>query len=82
MSVLVALSMGQAHAGNTYDKTIEQAAIERAVEKLGDIRGSHDIKEPFYIHPPIEARSAANGLLDPADHNDGLVISPASLQGN
>ena len=82
VSVLVALSMGQAHAGNEYDKSIEQAAIERAVEKLGDIRGSHEINEPFFMYPPIEARSAANGLLDPADRNGGPVISPASLQGN
>ncbi len=74
--------MSQAHAENKHDKNIEQAAIERAVQKLGDIRGSHEINEPFYIYPPIEARNADNGLLKPADHQRGPVISPASLQGN
>ena len=81
-SITVALSVGQAYAGNKYDKTIEQAAIKIAVGKLGDIRGSHEIKEPFYLYPPIEARSAGNGMLEPADRVDGTVIAPASLQGN
>lgn len=74
--------VGQAYAGNKYDKTIEQAAISIAVEKIGDIRGSHDIKEPFYLYPPIEARNAENGMLEPAERQDRILIAPASLQGN
>ncbi|MEM9105543.1 MAG: hypothetical protein AAGC96_07795 [Pseudomonadota bacterium] len=81
-SLIFALSEAQAFAGNKYDKTIEQAAINIAVEKLGDIRGSHDIKEPLYLYPPIEARNAANGMLQPAELQDKTVIAPASLQGN
>jgi hypothetical protein len=81
-SCLLALSMSQAYAGNEYDKNIEQAAIDIAVEKLGSIRGSHDIDEPYYLYPPIEARSAANGMLEPALHDDGPVFSPASLRSN
>lgn len=76
------LFQGQAFAGNTYDRNIEQAVIEQAVQQLGNIRGSHEINEPFYLYPPIEARSAANGLLEPSDEQGGPVISPASLQGN
>ncbi|MEX3007929.1 hypothetical protein [Hoeflea sp. TYP-13] len=59
-----------ATAGSKYDRKIEQAAIEIVSQKLGDIRGSHEIHEPYYLYPPVEARSAADGTLKPASRSD------------
>ena len=81
-SLTVALFMGQAQAGSKYDKTIEQAAIDIAVQKLGEIRGSHAVNEPHSLYPPMGARTADNGLLKPDDRQDRPVIAPASLQTN
>ena len=46
-----------------YDRTIEQAAIKIVMRKLGPIRGTHAINEPFSLFPPAEARSVENGTL-------------------
>lgn len=82
VSCLVAVFASQAYAGNKYDKTIEQAAVDIAVEKLGNIRGSHEINEPYFLHPPIEARSAANGTLEPAVQSDHPLFTVSFEQAN
>lgn len=67
VSCVVAVSVTNAHASGKYDRKIEQAAVEIAVQKLGQMRGSHEIHEPHYLHPPLEARNAENGMLKPAN---------------
>ncbi len=63
--IVIAGLTEEAAAGKKYDKTIEQAAIAIVSTKLGDLRGTHRIDEPHALYPPIEARSAAQGTLEP-----------------
>ncbi|MDA4844836.1 hypothetical protein [Hoeflea poritis] len=64
-----------AHAGPKYDRKIEQAAITIVAGKLGMIRGTHKIGEPHYLYPPIHARSAEDGTLEPAPLPDAGVFA-------
>ncbi|MCY6381690.1 hypothetical protein [Hoeflea prorocentri] len=60
----VGLCMGSnAYADQEYDSTIEQAAIKIVMRKLGPIRGTHEINEPFSLYPPAKARSVQDGTL-------------------
>ncbi|MEM6461503.1 MAG: hypothetical protein AAF724_06275 [Pseudomonadota bacterium] len=81
VSCLVILTSGQAYASGKYDKRIEQAAKDITAQKMGEIRGSHGIHQPFYLHPPIEARSAEQGTLKPARRGENPTFT-IHFQGN
>ncbi|MCP4314661.1 MAG: hypothetical protein GY789_01140 [Hyphomicrobiales bacterium] len=76
------MSASQAYAGGKYDRKIEQAAVNIAVQKLGNIRGSHEIHEPYFLHPPIEARNAANGTLEPAVQSNHPLFTVRFQEAN
>ena len=49
-----------ADAQPTYDKRIEEAAIRMLVPKLGDMRGSLDLKSDEYLRPLAGQRVIEN----------------------
>ena len=82
VSCVVAMSATSAYAGSKYDRKIEQAAVKIAVQKLGNIRGSHEINEPFSLYPPIEARNSDNGMLEPAVQADHPLFTVGFTEAN
>ncbi len=62
---LMGQTVGISYAGPKYDKKIERAVIAIVSQKLGDMRGSHAINERHSLYPPFEARTFADGTLEP-----------------
>jgi len=54
------VSSATADTQPTYDKRIEEAAIRMLIPKLGDMRGSLDLKSDEYLRPLANQRVIEN----------------------
>jgi hypothetical protein len=64
------VSSAIADATPTYDKRIEEAAIRMLIPKLGDMRGSLDLKSDEYLRPLANQRVIENQAAEvPTPHS-------------